>query len=371
MISFKNLRLINPIIRAVTEVGYSQPTDIQDAIIPSILEGKDLLVFAPKGSGKKAAFAISISQLLGRNPTGHTNIRVLVIASTNEMAVEIEERIKWCSKYLSLLQFRINVEESAESQLSAFQRRIDLLVATPEGLLEIVEKRAINFSQLEILVLYGADKMLEKTLNNRIKNIQKLIPENIQTLVFGTKTSDYVKKAVSTFLRNPVEISTEAGPVEIESISQCVYFVEKRDKSELLIDLLKNREMEQVLVFTHSKYIADELVEQLERAGISMGFIHGNRRRIDKNEVLDNFRSGKIQILITTDIEAKGINLGQLLYIVNYDLPTIPQTYVQRSGRVIKSGSEGLIISFCTADEHMDLKKIQSLIGFTIPVGIF
>ncbi|RNA60431.1 DEAD/DEAH box helicase [Chryseobacterium nematophagum] len=285
--------------------------------------------------------------------------------------LEIEERIKWCSKYLSLLQFRINDEESAESQISAFQRRIDLLVATPEGLLEIVEKRAINFSQLEILVLYGADKMLEKTFNNRIKNIQKLIPKNIQTLVFCTKTSDYVRKSVSTFLRSPVEISIDAESVEIESISQCVYFVEKRDKSELLMDLLKNHEMEQFLVFTNSKYIADELVEQLERAGISTGYIHGNRSRVDKNDVLDDFRSGKTQILITTDIDAKGINIEKLLYIVNYDLPTIPQTYVQRMGRVIKSGSEGFIISFCTADEHMELKKIQSLIGFSLPVGTF
>ncbi|SIQ87512.1 ATP-dependent RNA helicase RhlE [Chryseobacterium sp. RU37D] len=370
MISFKNLRLINPIIRAVTEAGYSKPTDIQNAVIPSILEGKDLLASAPKGSGKKSAFAVPILQLLKRNPTEHTKIRVLVLAPTDQSALEIQDKINLSSKYLTLLHLCIN-GELAENQLAAFRKRVDVLIATPEGLLEIVEKRPINFSQVEILVLYDADKMLEKMVNNIIKNIRGLIPKNIQTLIFCTKTSDYVRKYVSSLLRNPVEISIEAGGVTIESISQCVYFVEKRDKSGLLIDLLKNSKIRGFLVFTHSKYIADELVQQLEKAGINTGAIHGNRSQIAKNDVLDDFKTGKIQILITTDIAAKGIDLGKLLHIVNYDLPTIPQTYVQRIDRVRKSGSEGSLISFCTADEHMDLKNIQGLIGFTMPVGTF
>ncbi|GAA5089784.1 DEAD/DEAH box helicase [Chryseobacterium ginsengisoli] len=371
MISFKNLQLINPIIRAITEAGYSKPTEIQNAVIPTILERKDLLASAPKGSGKIAAFIVPILQLLKRNPTEHTKIRVLVIAPSDEVAIEIEDKIKLCSKYLTLLQLRINDEELAESQLAAFRERVDVLVATPEGLLEIAQKRPINFSKLEILVLYDADKMLEKTLINRVKNIHKLIPKNIQTLVFCTTTSDEVRKSVSSFLRNPVEIIVNSGSVAIENISQCVYFVEKRDKSGLLIDLIKNNKTESSLIFTHSKYIADELVLNLENAGISTGSIHGNRSQTAKNSVLDDFRNGKIQILVTTDIAAKGINIDQLFNMVNYDLPNIPQTYIQRIERIGRLGSEGSLISFCTADEHMDLKNIQNLIGFTMPVGSF
>ncbi|WP_415326983.1 DEAD/DEAH box helicase [Chryseobacterium sp. MMS23-Vi53] len=371
MISFKNLQLINPIIRAITESGYSQPTELQNAVIPSILSRKDVLVSAHKGSGKKLAFAVPVLQLLGRNPTEHTNIRVLIIVPSDEIGVEIEEKIEQCSKYLSLSTFRINDGESAESQIFAFRNRIDILIATPEGLLEIVEKRPINFSKLEILVLYDADKMIEKTLVNRIKNIQKLIPSNLQTLIFCTETSDYQKKSVSTFLKNPIEIVIDARSASIKSISQCVYFIEKRDKTEFLIDLLKKSNIKGFMVFTHSKYIADELVEQLEDAGVDIGWIHGNRSRAVRNNVLDDFKSGKIQALVTTDIAAKGIDVDKVLHIINFDLPAIPQTYIQRIERIRRLGSEGSLISFCTADEHIDLKNIQGLIGFTMPVGTF
>ncbi len=371
MINFKNLQLINPIIRAITESGYSQPTEIQNAVIPSILKRKDILVSAPKGSGKKLAFTVPILQLLGRNPTEHTNVRVLIIVPKDEIGVEIEEKIKLCSKYLSLLPFRINDGESLESQIAAFRKRIDILIATPEGLLEIMEKRPINFSKLEIMVLYDADKMIGKTSINRIKNIRKLIPNHIQALIFCAETSDYLKKSVSSFLKNPVEIVIDTRSASIKSISQCVYFIEKRDKSGLLIDMLRNSKIKVFMVFTHSKYTADELVQQLENAGISTGWLHGNRTQITKNNVLDDFRSGKIQALITTDIAAKGIDLDKLFHIINFDLPAIPQTYIRRMEMIRRLGSEGSLISFCTADEHMDLKNIQSLIGFTMPVGTF
>ena len=371
MISFKNLQLINPIIRAITESGYSQPTEIQDAIIPSVLKRKDVLVSAPKGSGKKLAFTLPILQLLGRNPTEHTNIRVLIIVPTDEIGAQTEEKIKQCSKYLSLLTFRINDGESTDSQLAAFRKRIDILIATPKGILEIAEKKPINFSKLEILVLYDADKMIEKTSINRIKNIQKLIPNHIQALIFCTEASDYLKKSVSTFLKNPIEILLEARLASIESISQSVYFIETRDKSGFLIDMLRNSNIKGFMVFTQSKYIADELVQQLENAGISTGWIHGNRSIAVKNSVLDDFRNEKIQALITTDIAAKGIDVDKILHIINFDLPAIPQIYIQRIERIRRLGSEGSLISFCTAEERMDFKNIQNLIGFTIPVGTF
>lgn len=371
MISFKNLQLINPIIRGITESGYSQPTELQNAVIPSILKRRDLFASAPNGSGKKLAFIVPILQLLSRNPTEHTSIRVLIIVPTNKVGVETEEKIKQYSKYLSLLPFRINDAESAENQLAAFRKRMDILIATPEGLLEVAEKRTINFSKLEILVLYDADKMIAKPLLNRIKNIRKLIPNNIQTLSFCTETSDYLKNCLSLFLRSPVEhvINTRSTP--IKNISQCVYFIEKRDKSRFLIDMLRKNSIKKFMVFMHSKYIADELVQHLENAGVNIGWIHGNRSSIAKNNVLDDFSSGKIQALVTTDIAAKGIDLDKLLHIINFDLPAIPQTYIQRIERIRRLGSKGSLISFCTADEHLDLKNIQNLIGFTMPVGTY
>ena len=371
MISFKNLQLINPIIRAITESGYSQPTEVQNAVIPSVLKRKDVLASAPKGSGKKLAFTVPILQLLGRNPTEHTNIRVLIIVPTDEIGAQTEEKIKQCSKYLSLSTFRINYGESTESQLSAFRKRVDILIATPEGLLEIAKKRPFNFSKLEIQVLYDADKMIEKTSINRIKNIQKLIPNHLQALIFCTETSDYLKKYISPFLRNPVEIVIDARSASIKNISQCVYFIEKRDKSGFLIDLLRKSNIKGFMVFTRSKYIADELVHQLENAGVNIGWIHGNRSNAVRNNVVDDFKSGKIQALVTTDIAAKGIDLDKIFHIINFDLPAIPQTYIQRIERIRRLGSDGSLISFCTADEHMDLKNIQSLIGFTMPVGTF
>lgn len=368
MISFKNLQLINPIIRAVTEAGYSRPSELQNAAIPVILERKDLLAYAPKGSGKKTAFLLPILQLMGRNPTLHTQIRVLIIAPNEQMTVEIQEKINLYSKYLALFQFRISDEESDERHIATFRKRIDIVIATPKSLLEIAEKQNVNFSKLEILVLSDADKMPENILSEKI---QKLIPKNIQTLIFCTEISENLRKYFSFFLRNPINIAIDKSLVSIKSISQCVYFVEKRDKPEFLIDVLRSNKVKRFLVFIHSKYMAAELQQQLKKAGINTGSIHGNNTQIAKNNILEDFKNRKIQILITTDIAVKGIDFDYLLHIINYDLPDIPQIYIQRIERIRRLGNEGSLVSLCTADQHMDLKNIQAQIGFPIPVGTF
>lgn len=368
MISFKNLQLINPIVRAVTEAGYSKPTQIQNAVIPTILEGKDLLASAPNGSGKKAAFAVPMLQLLKRNTTEHTKIRALVLASTDELAVEIENKLELYSKYLPLIQLRINESASEESQLASFKKRVDVLVATPERLIETSQRRAINLSKLEIFVLYDTDKMLEKESLNAVKNIQMLIPKDIQTLVFCASLSDVMRKSLSTILKNPLEVSIDGGAVSLEEISQQLYFVEKRDKTDVLVDMLRHHKITPSLVFTDSKYTADEIVQHLEKAGFRTGSIHGNKTQSSKKETLADFCTKQIQVLVTTDIATKGIDLDQVFNIINYDLPNIAETYIQRIRRL---SSKGSLISFCTTEEHEELKNIQKLIGFTIPVGKF
>lgn len=370
MISFRNLKLINPIIRAITEAGYSKPTEIQNAVIPVVLKGNDLLAYAPKGSGKIAAFAVPILQLLNRNPAEHMKIRVLILASTDELVVDIERKLILYSKYVTLLQLRIHDGSSKESQASEFKRRIDVLLATPERLFEIIDKMPINFSKLEMLVLYDVDKMDQKTFKIGMKNIQEIIPTNVQTLVFCEIISNTVKKSVSVLLNNPKEISTGDSLIPIKSIKQSVYFVENRDKQELLIYLVKKNRSKQSLVFIKNKYIADNLLAELKNAGIITESIHGNTSTAVNNNILDDFKNGKIQILISTDSAIKGLFIGGLSNIVNYDFPDTLNVYIERTERIRISINDGSLISFCTANEHLNLHDIQNRIGFTIPVGI-
>lgn len=369
MISFKNLQLINPIVRAVTEAGYSKPTEIQNEVIPIILEGKDVLASAPKGSGKKAAFAVPMLQLLKRNTTEHTKIRALILTSTDELAVEIERKLELYSKYLPLIQLRINESALDESQLASFKKRVDVLVATPERLMETSQRRAINLSKLEIFVLYNADKMFEKESLTAVKNIQMLIPKDIQTLVFCESISDGIRKSVSTIVKNPSEVIINGSAVSLNEISQKLFFVEKRDKTDSLIDLLtQQKKSNPSLVFTNDKYTADEVVENLEKAGFRTGSIYGNKTQNAKSETLAQFRTNQIDVLVTTDIATKGMDIDEISNIISYDLPNTAETYIQRIKRL---SSKGSFVSFCTTEEHEELKNIQKLIGFAIPVGNF
>ncbi len=371
MMSFKNLNLINPIIRAVTEAGYSKPTEIQYTAIPHILAGKNIIGCAQTGTGKTAAFAMPILQLLKKYTPDHKEIRTLILTPTRELAIQIEENFAVYSKYLPLSQLSIYGGVPTGGQLAALRKRVDILVATPGRLLDLVNQRHIDLSKIEIFVLDEADRMLDMGFINDVKKVLKLIPQKRQTLFFSATMPAGIRKFAETILNNPVEVSVTPVSSTAQTVKQSVYFVEKRDKTGLLIDLLQNENMRRSLVFTRTKHVANKLVQQLEGVGIFAAAIHGNKSQTARQNALDDFKSSKIKVLVATDIAARGIDIDDLPHVVNYELPNIPETYVHRIGRTGRAGTEGTAISFCDTDEHLDLKNIQKLIGFTMPVRSF
>lgn len=371
MISFRKLKLINPIIRAVTEAGYSKPTEIQSRVIPMILAGKDIIASAPTGSGKKAAFVLPTLQILKKSSPEHKKIRALIVAPTIETAANIEENFRLCCKYSSVVVVNISDNVSIDNGFNTLQTRVDVLITTPDKLLDRLHRKLTDLSKLEILALYEADKLYVKNLLKDIKHIFKLFPKNVQTLFLGTEIPDYLKKISAKFQNNPCEIILDAGSQLLNTIEQSVYFVETRDKPELLIDLFYNNSVKRLLVFTDTKHIANHLVAHLETAGIRTAAIHAKLSQTERSDNLEGFINNTIKILVTTDIASKDFDIEELLDVVQYDLPEIPETYVRRIERAGKTGNKGTSVSFCTADEHSSLRNIQNLLGFTIPVTIF
>lgn len=369
--SFKNLNLINPIIRAVTEAGYSQPTEIQNAAIPHILAGKDIIGCTQNDTGKTAAFAMPILQLLKKYTPEHNEIRTLILTPTRELAIQIEENFSIYSKYMPLSQFSVFEGVSIGSQLAALRKRIDILVATPKRLLDLENQRHIDLSKVEIVVLDEADKMLDMGFLNDVKKVLKSIPIKKQTLFFSATMSAKIREFAGAILNKPVEITVNQVTSTTETVKQSVYFVEKKDKTELLIDLLQENGRMRSLVFTRTKYVANNLVQQLESAGIFAAAIHGNKPLEARQNALDDFKNDKIKVLVATDIAVRGIDIDDLHYIINYELPNVPEMYVNRIERTGRGGTEGTAISFCDTDERADFKNIQELIGFTLPVRSF
>lgn len=366
---FKNLNLIIPIVRAVTESGYSRPTEIQRKAIPHVLEGKDVIGCAQTGTGKTAAFAMPILQLMKKKSQEHKDIRTLIVTPTRELAIQIEENFKLYSKYLPLSQLSIFGGVSQGNQISALRKRVDVLIATPGRLLDLCNQGHINLSKIEILVLDEADRMLDMGFVNEVKKILKLIPQKRQTLFFSATMPKSIRKLADSMLNNPVEITVNPVSSTAETVEQSVYFVEKDQKTGLLINLLDDKSIVRSLVFTRTKHGADQLVRQLERTGIFAAAIHGNKSQNARQKALDDFKNKKIRVLIATDIAARGIDIDELSYVVNYELPNIPETYVHRIGRTGRAGMEGKAVSFCDEEERSDLKNIQKLIGFTMPVA--
>ncbi|WP_027379605.1 DEAD/DEAH box helicase [Chryseobacterium daeguense] len=366
--NFKNLNLINPIIRAVTEAGYSKPTDIQSKAIPHILDGRDIIGCAQTGTGKTAAFAMPVLQLLKKHSPEHMGIRTLILTPTRELALQIEENFKIYSKYLPLSQLSIFGGVSQGSQISALRKRVDVLIATPGRLLDLCNQGHINLSKIEILVLDEADRMLDMGFVNDVKKVLNLVPQKRQTLFFSATMPDSIRKFADGILKNPVEITVNPVSSTAKTVKQSVYFVEKNHKTGLLISLLKDQSILRSLVFTRTKHGADRLVKQLGQTGIFAAAIHGNKSQNARQKALEDFKSSKIRVLIATDIAARGIDIDELSYVVNYELPNVPETYVHRIGRTGRAGMEGKAVSFCDEEERTDLKNIQKLIGFTMPI---
>ena len=365
--SFKKLNVIDPIYNALTDVGYTQPTEIQTKAIPTILSGKDVISCAQTGTGKTAAFAIPILQLLSQKPTKKKNIRALIVTPTRELALQIEENFIDYSTNLPLKSLAIFGGVGVNPQINKLKNGVDVLIATPGRLLDLVSGKHINLSEIEILVLDEADRMLDMGFVHDVKKIIKLVPKKRQTLFFSATMPVQIRKFALGILNKAEEITVTPVSSTAETVQQGVYFVEKNMKTKFLVDILNDQDSK-TLIFTRTKHGADRLVKQLKKSKIEAAAIHGNKSQNARQRALEDFKNSTIDVLIATDIAARGIDIEALPFVVNYELPNVPETYVHRIGRTGRAGVNGNAVSLCATEEVKDLKNIQKLIGFTIPV---
>lgn len=368
---FRNLKIIEPILKALKAEGYTEPTPIQTKAIPSLLEGRDLLGCAQTGTGKTAAFAIPILQDLAeeyRNIKGKRQIKALILAPTRELALQIGDSFKAYGKYLNLKTLVVYGGVSQHPQTRSLTSGVDILVATPGRLLDLVNQKYIRLNQVSHFVLDEADMMLDMGMLPDVKRIIKLIPEIRQTMFFSATMPDEIVKLSSSILKNPVTVSITPVSSAVEVIEQSVYQVDKGNKINLLIHLLKNKAIVSALVFSRTKHGADKIVKALEKAGLQAQAIHGNKSQNARQLALNNFKERKTRILVATDIAARGIDIEELSHVFNFDLPEVPETYVHRIGRTGRAGLGGIAIAFCDQEEKLLLRDIQKLTSKSIEV---
>ncbi|WP_019140689.1 DEAD/DEAH box helicase [Noviherbaspirillum massiliense] len=368
---FTQLGLSDEIVRAVREQGYTTPTPIQTQAIPAVLAGGDLLAGAQTGTGKTAGFTLPILQLLKDGPKSTPSksrpVRALILAPTRELAAQVEESVRVYGKYLNLRSAVIFGGVSINPQIELLKRGVDILVATPGRLLDHMQQRTIDLSRIEILVLDEADRMLDMGFIRDIRRVLAALPANRQNLLFSATFSDEIKALADGLLNTPATIEVARRNSTVDTIEQKVHPVDRNRKHPLLSHLIKTRNWFQVLVFTRTKHGANRLVEQLGKDGISALAIHGNKSQGARTKALSEFKDGKLQVLVATDIAARGIDIDQLPHVVNYDLPNVPEDYVHRIGRTGRAGAVGEAVSLVCVDEHDLLKNIEKLIKRTLP----
>jgi ATP-dependent RNA helicase RhlE len=366
---FEDLSLSKSIQRAVFEEGYTSPTPIQEKAIPFILQGKDLVGCAQTGTGKTAAFAIPIIHNLHRmigSSKKTKEIRCLVVTPTRELAVQIGESFDTYGKYTNIRQITLFGGVSQVPQVDQLKKGVDVLIATPGRLLDLHKQGFIDFDQLHYLVLDESDLMLDMGFINDVRKIVKLVPTNRQTLLFSATMPMAIRELADTFLNNPEYVSVTPISSTAEIIEQRVYFVDKENKRGLLYHLIRNENLNNLLVFVRTKHGADNVVKALKKHGVNAEAIHGDKSQTARQRVLDNFKNKEISVLVATDIAARGIDIESLPYVINFDLPNIPETYVHRIGRTGRAGNGGISISFCGKDEEPYWKDIQKLIKVTV-----
>lgn len=365
---FTDLKIIKPILDALEKQGYETPTPIQQKAIPPILEKRDLLGSAQTGTGKTAAFAIPILQNLSENKENHKQIKALILTPTRELAIQIEENFQAYGKNLPLKTTVIFGGVKQHQQEQNLRKGIDILIATPGRLLDFINQGIVKLQHLQIFVLDEADRMLDMGFVHDVKRVLKHLPAKRQNLFFSATMPPEIAKLASEILVNPVK--AEVAPVSstAETINQSIYFVEKDDKTDLLIHLLKNPKLDQVLVFSRTKYGADKITKKLVRSGISAQAIHGDKSQNSRQNALNNFKEKKTRVLVATDIAARGIDIDDLKYVVNYELSDVSETYVHRIGRTGRAGAEGTSFSFVDGLDLINLKNTEKLIGKKIPV---
>ena len=368
--TFEQLQLIEPIRKALREEGYTIPTPIQAEAIPNVLDGYDLLGCAQTGTGKTAAFSIPILQnLYNERQNGFARgIKALILTPTRELAIQIGESFSAYGKYTKLKHTVIFGGVGQKPQTDVLKQGVDVLIATPGRLLDLINQGFISLKALDYFVLDEADRMLDMGFIHDIKRILPLLPKKRQSLFFSATMPPEIERLAGTILVEPRKVEVTPASSTVDKIDQSVYFVEKGEKVSLLTHLLKDSSLESVLVFTRTKHGADKVARVLAKANIGAEAIHGNKSQTARQRALTNFKDHTTRVLIATDIAARGIDVDHLSHVINYELPNVPETYVHRIGRTGRAGHDGIAISFCESEELPYLKDIQKLIGKTIPV---
>jgi ATP-dependent RNA helicase RhlE len=369
--TFQELNLIEPIRKALTEEGYTTPTPIQAKAIPIILQHRDLLGCAQTGTGKTAAFAIPMLQILEEKAkTRHEKgpIRALILTPTRELAIQIGESFAAYGRFTNITHTVIFGGVGQKPQTDALRKGVDILIATPGRLLDLINQGFVHLKQLEIFVLDEADRMLDMGFVHDVKKILRLIPAKRQSLFFSATMPPVIMTLADTILTNPAKVEVTPVSSTADTIKQSVFFVDKSDKNSLLLHILKDDNIATALVFTRTKHGADKVVKVLRKAGVTSEAIHGNKSQNARQNALKNFKSQVTRVLVATDIAARGIDVDDLTHVINYEIPNIPETYVHRIGRTGRAGAKGTAFSFCDLDEKAYLKDIHKLIAKNIPV---
>jgi ATP-dependent RNA helicase RhlE len=371
-LTFEQFGLIEPILKALKTEGYKTPTPIQERAIPVVLERKDLLGCAQTGTGKTAAFAIPILQILfneGAGRKGFKHIRTLVLTPTRELATQINESFASYGKHTGLKHDVIFGGVSQYTQTAALRNGTDILIATPGRLLDLMNQGYIHLDHLELFVLDEADRMLDMGFIHDVKKIIKALPVQKQTLFFSATMPKEIAGLAHSILYNPVKIEVTPPATTVEKINQSIFFVHKNDKQSLLMHLIKENRINRSLVFTRTKHGADKIAKYLNIGNVKADALHGNKSQSQRERALNNFKTGRLNVLVATDIAARGIDVDELTHVINFDLPNVPETYVHRIGRTGRAGANGTALSFCDAEEKAYLRDIHKLIAQVIPVA--
>ena len=369
MNNFESLGLSNELLRAVESEGYTSPTPVQVQSIPPLLEGRDVLGVAQTGTGKTAAFALPVLQVMSRSkPQGKRYIRALILSPTRELAAQIDERFNAYSEHLDIRHKVIFGGVKQNPQVRALERGLDILVATPGRLLDLISQGHVDIGRVEFFVLDEADRMLDMGFIRDIKKVLKLLPKKRQNLLFSATMPTSISDLAGSFLNNAIMIDVSPKEVTVERIEQKILFVRKADKRRLLVKIIKEEKVGRGIIFTRTKHGANRLVKQLDQSRINAAAIHGNKSQGARTKALAGFKDGDIPILVATDIASRGIDVDGITHVFNYDLPNEPESYVHRIGRTARAGRSGIAYGFCDNSESGYLVGIQQLIGYNIPV---
>ena len=367
--TFRNLGLSADLLRAVAEQQYTEPTPIQQQAIPAILKGQDVLASAQTGTGKTAGFTLPLLQRLkapGSSPTRRAP-RALILAPTRELAAQVSDSVKTYGKYLTLRAAVIFGGVAIEPQIQVLRRGVDIVVATPGRLLDHLNQKTLDLSHIEILVLDECDRMLDMGFIHDIRKVLAKLPPSRQTLMFSATFSPEIQKLANTLLKTPTLIEVAPRNTAAEQVTQVVHLVDRDRKRELLSHMIGFHNWKQVLVFTRTKHGANRLAEQLAKDGLKATAIHGNKTQAARTRALSDFKQGKVRVLVATDVASRGLDIDQLPYVVNYELPNVPEDYVHRIGRTGRAGNTGRAVSLVCKDEYPYLKSIERLLNRTFP----